>query len=49
MVTGRMSALAMGTSWCRERGAKEVNTRQALSTTGELGDLNTEKLEVNSS
>lgn len=41
MVTGRTSALAMGTSWCIERGAREENTRRVLSTSGELEGLHT--------
>ncbi len=32
----------MGTSWCRERGAREENTRLALSITGEVEDLKKE-------
>lgn len=43
MVTGRMRALAMGTSWCRESGAKEENTRRALSSSGELENLQTQR------
>lgn len=39
MVTGRMSVIAMGTSWYKESGASEENTRRARSNRGELEDL----------